>query len=95
MPEIDPSTDGHVAGDLADTRLADVQRFLAPFGERILFHKGFSAETATGLEKTQFALVYVDVDIYKYSRSFYYPRMVPGGAMLFDDFDAPRFRGVR
>lgn len=98
MPEVDPSWDGHKAGDFADTRFGDVRSFLAPFGERVVFHKGYFPETATGLEETQFALVYVDVDIYqsvKDSLAFFYPRLVPGGVMVFDDFDSPKCQGVR
>ncbi len=98
MPEVNPAWDGHKAGDFADARFDDVRSFLAPFGERIVFHKGMFPETAVGLEETQFALVYVDVDIYqsvKDSLAFFYPRLVPGGVVVFDDFDSPKCQGVR
>lgn len=98
MPEVDAAIDGHRAGDFADARFDDVRSFLAPFGERIAFHKGYFPETAVGLEERRFALVYVDVDIYqsvKDALEFFYPRLVPGGVMVFDDFDSPKCQGVR
>ena len=98
MPEVDAGIDAHRTGDFADTRYDDVRSFLAPFRERIAFHKGFFPATAAGLEEKTFALVYVDVDIHqsvKDALAFFYPRLVPGGVMLFDDFDSPKCQGVR
>ena len=98
MPEVNPSWDGHQTGDFSDARFDDVRRFLAPFGERVVYHKGFFPETAAGLEDRRFSLVYVDVDIYQSVRdslAFFYPRLAPGGVMVFDDFDSPKCQGVR
>jgi O-methyltransferase len=88
MPTTDVHRDLHVAGDFADTTLADVKRFLA--GHRSpVFHAGEFPETASAVREKRFSLVHVDVDIaasVEACCAFFYPRMVPSGILLFDDY---------
>lgn len=98
MPEVDAGLDGHRKGDFKDTSLDDVRRFLSPVATRVRFHPGFFPDTATDLDVPRFSFVYVDVDIYQSvldALRYFYPRMTPGGAFLFDDFDSPKCAGVR
>lgn len=88
MPETDPERDLHAAGDFHDTSLESVRRFLAPFRSP-RFHQGEFPSTAAGLEALRFSLVHVDVDIAAAVESccaFFYPRLVPGGVMVLDDY---------
>jgi hypothetical protein len=90
MPETDRARDLHTAGDFADTSLAGVQAFLA--GHRSpKFHQGEFPGTvpAAGVEAAKFSLVHVDADIASSVGAcceFFYPRLVPGGVMIFDDY---------
>ncbi len=97
MPVSDPSIDHHVAGDFDDTSLESVQAYLSDC-PNVVFHPGLFPETARGLEDLRFAYVYVDVDIYRSVRDcleFFYPRMVPGGVLVLDDYEWPHCEGVK
>jgi O-methyltransferase len=87
MPETD-ARDLHVAGDFADTSLAQVQRFLAGHPSAT-FHPGEFPGTSDPVTDKRFSLVHVDVDIASSVEAccvFFYPRLVPGGVMVFDDY---------
>lgn len=87
MPETD-ARDLHLAGDFADTSLADVKAFLARH-RSVQFHPGEFPATSKPVETQRFALVHVDVDIASSVEAccaFFYPRLVPGGVMVFDDY---------
>ncbi len=87
MPQTD-ARDLHVAGDFADTSLVDVQRFLAGHAS-VRFHQGEFPGTAGSVTSARFSLVHVDVDIASSVDAccaFFYPRVVPGGVMVFDDY---------
>jgi hypothetical protein len=88
MPETDLQSDLHTAGDFADTSLESVRRFLSEF-ECAHLHAGFFPETAEHLRDRSFSFVHIDVDILKSvsdSCDFFYPRMIPGGVIVFDDY---------
>jgi len=58
----------------------------------IEFRKGYFPETAIGLEAEKFALVMLDVDLYRPALEvfrFFYPRMVRGGYFFMHDFNSP------
>lgn len=53
------------------------------------YHKGVLPYTANEANLGQFCFVYVDVDTYQSTRDaieFFWPRLVPGGKMFFDDW---------
>jgi O-methyltransferase len=89
MPRTDPRRDvHHFEGDFDDTSLAEVQRYLGDC-EGLVFHAGRFPETTAPVRDHRFALVHVDVDIYRSVLDcceFFYPRMERGGIMLFDDY---------
>jgi len=101
MPETDPEKDLHEQGDFNDTSLEmvseQVHRHLID-KSRIHFHKGFIPETFASLEDHKIAFAHIDVDIYKSiidSCEFVYPRMQPGGIMIFDDYGFGSCPGAR
>lgn len=88
MPPTDPEKDRHQIGDFNDVSLEQVQQLLSP-SDKIIYHKGFMPDTFAGLENEKIALAHIDVDIYNSVLdccNFIYPRLVAGGAMIFDDF---------
>lgn len=59
--------------------------------------QGVFPASAKALEKYEFCFVYVDVDTYQSTRDaieFFWPCMVPGGKMMFDDWTWPACAGV-
>jgi len=98
IPAQTEEIDLHCAGDFADISLAAVRQLLAGY-ERLYFHPGvFPATLTPELETTSFCFVHVDVDIRRSvadSCAFFFPRLVPGGMLLFDDYGFPSCPGVR
>jgi O-methyltransferase len=97
MRETDATEDRHKAGDLSDTSLEAVQRVVGtpPFIE---YRKGWIPETFAGLENERFAFAHVDVDLYRSILDccdFLYPRLQPGGFMVFDDYGFSNNPGAR
>lgn len=97
MPETDPERDLHRAGDFSTTDLAGVQSRVGddPF---IHYHPGFIPETFAGCESDRIAFAHVDLDIYRSildACAFIYPRLVPGGFLVFDDYGFMSCPGAR
>jgi O-methyltransferase len=91
----EPTRDFHAPGDFAETSLERVQARLNAY-PAVHFHPGFVPSTFAELNAdTGFSLVHVDLDIYPSVRDAcagLWPRVVPGGAMIFDDYG---FRHLR
>lgn len=89
----DPS--GHVVGDFGDTSLDSVKALLAPFAG-VVCHRGVIPETFRDIAPdARFALVHLDVDLYQSVRDgleFFYPRLVPGGIVVVDDYGFEMYR---
>ncbi len=85
----------HKLGDFIDTSLEDVQsRLTSVVFDRgiVVFHKGLLPYTFQNLEAHRIAFAYIEVDIYKSVKDccdFIYPRLQPGGFMVFDDYGMP------
>jgi O-methyltransferase len=96
MPDTLPDKDTHCRGDFADTSVAGVQAVVGT--EQTAYHPGFVPATFAGLESSSLAFAHVDLDIYEgilESCRFIYPRLVQGGAMVFDDYGFPSCPGAR
>jgi O-methyltransferase len=97
MPETDASKDLHVKGDFVDTSLASVSEYLSSC-RNVVFRPGYVPATFAGLEEQRFAFVHIDLDIFqsvKDAVSFFYPRLAPGGVIVFDDYGFPSCPGAR
>ena len=85
------------AGQFSDTSLEQVKRFVGT-DRNVIYRRGRFPETALDLPVgTAFSLVHFDADLYEPARSFcefFYPRMTPGGVMIFHDYNSG-FVGVR
>jgi O-methyltransferase len=88
MPDTHPTHDFVRRGDFADTSLEQVRAYLAD-ARNVTFCPGLFPESAGPARDQTFSLVHVDVDIYASILScceFFFPRMNPGGVMVFDDY---------
>jgi len=62
---------------------------LGKFGNRIILHKGWFKDTLHRVAYEKFCLVHIDCDQYQSVQdclNFFYPRMIPGGFILIDDY---------
>ncbi len=88
MPPTDPERDFHQQGDFSDINFSEVKHYLENNNDIKIF-KGFFPDTADPIKDKIFSFVHIDVDIYKSVTDcckFFYPRMVTGGVMIFDDY---------
>ena len=84
----------HRAGAFA-VPLDTVRGALRNFSE-VAYHKGWIPEVFTTLSEQQWAFVHVDVDLYVptlASLEYFYPRLMPGGIIVNDDYMSPLFPG--
>ena len=96
MPETNPEFDIHEPGDFKDTSLESVQTLLSHC-DNVEFWPGKFPDSTVGLSDSKFCLVHVDVDIYESTKAaieFFWPKLVEGGIMVFDDYNAPRCPGT-
>lgn len=87
MP-IEGEHDVHEVGDFHDTSLGHVQSLLKN-NTNVEFYPGIFPGTADGIKNKKFKLVHIDGDQYQTTKDaleFFYPRLVNGGVMLFDDY---------
>lgn len=79
--------DWHGVGDFNDTSEGRVRKVLENY-ENVELHVGYFPNTAAGLNE-RFCFAHCDGDQYQSTLDFlayFYPRMSPGGIMVFDDF---------
>jgi predicted O-methyltransferase YrrM len=63
-----------------------------------LYKGTFPQDNSQYAEHEQFSLVHLDVDIYTSVRDclqFFWPRMVAGGVIILDDYNAPDCPGAK
>lgn len=97
MPGTADVLDVHKPGDFADTSIEAVRAALAGHAN-VDLRLGLFPETARGLESRVFCFAHFDGDLYQSCRdfiSFFSPRMVPGGIMVFDDWEWHGCPGVK
>jgi O-methyltransferase len=97
MLQADAAKDRHKAGDFSDTSLATVQRLVGS-DSFIDYRKGWIPDTFHGLETECFAFAHIDLDLYQSVKDcceFIYPRLAPGGLIVFDDYGFPNTPGAR
>lgn len=97
MPRVDAGLDLHKEGDFNDTSVEKVEKQLEGLANFQIF-KGLFPETGKPVESENFCMAHVDVDIYKSAKDcceFFYPKLVSGGVMVFDDYGEPTCPGAR
>ncbi len=84
-------------GLFGDVLFGEVQKLLSPY-KNVELRKGFFPDTTKGLENRKYSFVYLDGDMYQSTKDgleFFYPRLVPGGIILCDDYESPKWSGVK
>jgi hypothetical protein len=86
-------------GGLGDTSYEKLLAHIARLGlaDRITLLKGYFEDTLPSLADQRFSLAHLDCDLYQSyltCMEFLYPRMVPGGHMVFDDYGSPVYLGA-
>jgi hypothetical protein len=79
---------GHQRQNQYSSGLERVESYLSDRPD-IHFHRGLFPDTAAGLEDLRFSFVHLDVDLKSSTRAcldFFYPRLVPGGAIMTHDY---------
>ncbi len=97
LPPADPDIDLHRESEFADSSLEAVREYLSGL-ENIRLHPGTFPVSAGELGDSRFCFVHVDVDIYRSTADcldFFYPRLLPGGVMAFDDYGWEGCPGVK
>jgi hypothetical protein len=93
-PEDDVYDIGHKKGDFI-SNLGDVKEFLGQ--GNYVYHVGYFPDTTKGLDKL-YSFVHVDCDLKKGiedSINYFWPRLVTGGIILFDDYGWKKTPGVK
>jgi O-methyltransferase len=96
MPETG-EFDIHGKGDFDDSSLEFVTSVVGE-AENVTYHPGLVSDTFAGLASSRIAFMHVDLDIHDavaVSCAFAYPRLQPGGAMVFDDYGFHTCPGAR
>ena len=96
MPATGPE-DLHGEGDFADTSPAAVCERVG-HADRVKFHVGRIPGTFVVGDASPIAFAHIDVDIYRSILDCcaeIYPRLTPGGIMVFDDYGFPSCPGAR
>lgn len=89
--------DRHKQGDFADTSLEGV-RAVVGTEDFIDYRKGWVPQTFAGLEDRKFCFAHIDLDLYQGiidCLEFVYPRLSPGGSIVFDDYGFASCPGAR
>jgi O-methyltransferase len=98
IPAVNPEHDGPLEGMFSDTSLEQVKNRIEPVGAEVTYHEGLIPGTFSGRENDVVAFAHVALDIYDpilASCEFIYPRLMPGGAIVFDDYGWVNCPGAR
>lgn len=97
LPAPNPDkSDQMLEGALCNVDEIDVRGFLED--QNVKFYVGLFPETAGPLKDKMFCFVHADADLYQCTKDiceFFYPRMSPGGIILFDDYGLSGLEGCK
>lgn len=98
LPDPDPRHDNYYARGDFHAHETEVRDLLKDFAYSVEIHEGWIPGTFAGLGDELFSFVHVDVDLYTPALEccrYFFPRLVFGGVMLFDDYGFPACRGEK
>jgi O-methyltransferase len=97
MPTTSAGIERYNRGDFRTTSAQNVGQLLSPY-PFVKMHVGYIPDTFRDLQLDRVAWAHIDVDIYQSvcdCIEFFYPRLVPGGMMIFDDYGFPSCSAAR
>lgn len=98
MPEVNSRYDTHKKGDFSDTSVQAVKNIIGEAINLCKFYVGWIPETFRDFNEHSVSFCHIDVDIYDSvynSVSFFWPKLVSGGFMIFDDYGFSSCKGAR
>jgi O-methyltransferase len=98
LPAQSTSHDNYYREGAFKAQEAETRTLLRDYEGFLRFRVGWIPQTFAGLEEERFPFVHVDIDLYQPALdccAFFYPRLVPGGVMIFDDYGFPACRGEK
>jgi O-methyltransferase len=97
MLESDTLERGHQKGDFRDTSLEQVRSYLSD-KPNCSFFPGWIPSSASFLREERFCLVHLDLDLYQSTKAaieIFWPKIVDGGVIVFDDWEWQNCPGVK
>jgi O-methyltransferase len=99
LPKVNEEKDQwFTAGQYSADSVEAVEKLLRDFRRMIDIRCGWIPETFHGLEDNRYAFAHLDVDLYQSALDccgYFYPRMIPGGVLLFDEYAFAAARGEK
>jgi hypothetical protein len=99
LPKVNGEKDSWFSeGQYRANSIGAVKAVLSDFRNMIDIRCGWIPETFRGLEERRYAFAHIDVDIYQSNLdccAYFYPRLVPGGVLLFDEYCFAAARGEK
>ena len=92
LPKPNEHDNHHIEGDFSITEDAEesIREYFKSY-TNVSIHKGWIPDSFVGLEDSVISFCHLDLDLYEgYIKTleFVWPRMPPGGIIVFDDYDA-------
>lgn len=99
LPDASEHDNYHKKGDFAETSYENLKGYFAIQHRNVNLLQGFSPYVFNAIHPhKKFSYVHVDVDLYqsvKDALDYFYPRMVEGGIMIFDDYGFESTSGAK
>jgi len=98
LPKPHPTQDPYFQEGEMAASVASAKQRLSDFQHITEFREGWIPNTFTGLESKQYAFAHIDVDLYQPTLdccAYFYPRLTPGGILLFDEYGFPAAHGEK
>jgi O-methyltransferase len=92
------SNDAHRLGDFNDTSVEYVKSVLGECVNYEIIKQHFPRGDTSNMDNKMFKVVHIDVDLYscvKECLEYFYPKMIHGGVIVLDDYNAPTCLGAK
>ena len=97
FPDIISEIDVHEEGNFSNVSLFEIQKLFSGYQNITILKGGFS-DSFNKIRDKSFSFVHVDADLYRSTYEccdFFYPRLIRGAILLFDDYLVPDTPGVK
>ena len=98
LPQVNPGKDQWFSEGQYAASAKVVEELLSDYRSMIDVRCGWIPQTFSGLETRSYAFAHLDVDLYQSALdccTYFYPRLVPGGVILFDEYAFAAARGEK